>query len=61
LLRMAGYVRQHGGSHPEVGQGAASSLPQAILGVGGTAPFGDKPESQEAIKRGIEYAHCRGY
>jgi hypothetical protein len=61
LERMAGYIRQNRGKHPEAGRGIAPSLAQAVLGVGGNEPFGDKPESQEAIKRGIEYAHCRGY
>lgn len=61
LLRVAGYQRQHGGRDPERGQGEAPYGITAIQGLGGTAPFGDIPAAQADIKRGIAYAHCRGY
>jgi hypothetical protein len=54
LLRMAG--RQQvidGTSQPD--WGVTTSLPAAVMGVGGIAPFGDDPKDQAWIKRGFQY------
>jgi hypothetical protein len=54
LLRMAGWKQiQDRTSQP--GWGVAPSLPQALLGIGGKAPFGDDPNDQAWIKRGFGY------
>lgn len=50
LLRMAGHVRA---GNP--GSGAAPSLLQGLMGVGGIAPFGDDENDQYWISKGIQY------
>ena len=57
----AGYHRQNGGAHPELGEGEATNSAGVAAGVGGTAPFGDKPKAQATIQQGIAYTHCKGY
>lgn len=48
LLRMAGWAQQQAGtSKAEWG------------GPWGRAPYGDDPDDQEMIRRGIEYAQCK--
>ena len=61
LLRAAGLAQQ---SDPDpatraAGSGVAVSGWPEIFSNRGEAPFGDKPQDQEAIKRGIEYFDCR--
>ncbi|MGF7177765.1 hypothetical protein FHS63_005565 [Azospirillum doebereinerae] len=54
LLLMAGWAQvQAGTSSPD--WGSAPSKIEAILGIGGKPPFGDDPDDQILIKRGIEY------
>lgn len=54
LLRAAGWANVRAGtSQPEWGKPV--SLLEALLGVGGSAPFGDDPEDQRWISRGIRY------
>jgi len=60
LLRVAGWKRQNGGSHPELGEGTPPATRyQAVLGYGGTYPFGDKRKSSIQIMRGVLYYDCR--
>lgn len=47
LMRMAGWAQERAGtSKPEWGDPL------------GSAPYGDDPDDQEQIQRGIEYARC---
>lgn len=58
LLRVAGWAQVRAGtSRPE--WGAPVSLLQALLGVGGQAPYGDDPQDQYWISQGIKYYRLR--
>ena len=54
LLRMAG-VKQGEDHHSRPGWGVPVSIFEALLGVGGVAPFGHDPRDQLWIKRGFQY------
>jgi hypothetical protein len=54
LLRIAGWAQvQAGTSRPE--WGVPVTLWQALLGVGGQAPYGDDPQDQYWVSQGIKY------
>jgi len=54
LLRAAGWAQvQAGNSRPE--WGTSVTLLEALLGIGGKAPFGDDPNDQLWISRGFKY------
>lgn len=54
LLRMAG-TKQVEDGHSRPDWGISVSVLDALLGVGGVAPYGDDPRDQEWIKRGFRY------
>lgn len=54
LLRMAGWAQVRANTS-QPGWGVAPSMAGAYLGIGGRAPFGDDPNDQAWIKRGIDY------
>jgi hypothetical protein len=53
LLRMAGWAQPEERSDPA--WGSRPSAWNARLGVGGASPFGDDPEDQKWILRGVDY------
>ena len=54
LLRMAGWAQVQAGTS-RADWGTAPSLLEALLGIGGKAPYGDDPKDQIWISRGIRY------
>lgn len=58
LLRAAGWANVRAGTS-QPGWGKPVSLLEALLGVGGSAPFGDDPEDQRWISNGIMYYKIR--
>jgi hypothetical protein len=58
LLRSAGWAQvQAGTSRPEWGK--PMTLMEALLGIGGEAPFGDDPRDQYWISQGFKYYDSR--
>jgi hypothetical protein len=56
LLRAAGWAQTQSGN---TGSGISVDRLQAVLGVGGVAPYGDDAKDQVWIKRGIQYYNAR--
>ena len=54
LLRAAGYAQETSGD-TKGGGGQSGGLVGVFTGVGAKAPYGDKPEDQEAIRMGYAY------
>src|SRR5262249_41354101 len=59
LLRVAGWIQQRG-NYAYLGEGTPpSSFLDALSGVGGTYPYGDKPGDAVQIQNGVDYYNCR--